>query len=107
MRTGMPVEVRMVATSVGENSKLEAAFAEVNLASTRLGSTSDRPRSILMGRASTSATVVEEGKSSCPLRKDTAGAHRCRSRQTSAFTAPSLSSFKGSPLPSTLVCLMI
>jgi hypothetical protein len=45
----------------------------VNLASTRLGSASDRPRSISMGRASTSATVVEEGKSSCPLRKDTAG----------------------------------
>jgi hypothetical protein len=46
----MPVEVRITASSVGEKSKLEVAFAYVNLASARLGSASERPRSILMGR---------------------------------------------------------
>jgi hypothetical protein len=48
--TGMPVDVRIRAISDGENSKLEVAFAEVNLASTRLGSASDKPKSILMKR---------------------------------------------------------
>jgi hypothetical protein len=50
MHTGMPVEVRMVQTSVGENDKLAVALAEVNLASTKLGSASDSPRSIFMRR---------------------------------------------------------
>jgi hypothetical protein len=49
MRTGMPAEVRMTATSVGEKSKLEEAFAEVNFACTRLESVSDRARSIFVG----------------------------------------------------------
>jgi hypothetical protein len=49
MPTGMPVEVRMIASSVGENSRLEDALAAVNLASTRLGSVSERLSSILMG----------------------------------------------------------
>jgi len=44
----MPVEVRMMETSDGENSKLDEAFAVLNLASTRLGSASDRPSSIFM-----------------------------------------------------------
>jgi hypothetical protein len=48
IHTGMPVEVRISATSVGEKSKLDAAFAEVNLASTRLGRAPDSPRSIFM-----------------------------------------------------------
>ena len=47
--TGMPDEVRMMASSVGENSRLEEALAAVNLASTRLGSASARLSSILMG----------------------------------------------------------
>ena len=42
--TGMFVEVRIIATSVGENTKLDAAFAVLNLAVTRLESDSDRPR---------------------------------------------------------------
>jgi hypothetical protein len=46
----MPSEVRIMATSVGEKSKLEVAFADVNLAATRLGSGVDRPRSILIKR---------------------------------------------------------
>jgi len=44
----MPVDVRMVVTSVGENSRFDDALADLNLASTRLGRASDRPRSILM-----------------------------------------------------------
>lgn len=48
--TGMPVEVRMIASSVCEKRRLELAFAALNLASTRPGSPSDRPRSILIGR---------------------------------------------------------
>jgi hypothetical protein len=46
----MPAEVRIIATSVGENSKLEVAFADENLAATRLGSGADNPRSILVKR---------------------------------------------------------
>jgi hypothetical protein len=49
--TRMPAGVRIIATSVGEKSRLEDAFADMNFASTRLGSASDRPRSILMKRA--------------------------------------------------------
>lgn len=45
----MPVDVRMIASSVGENNKLDVTLADVNLASTKLGSASERPRSILMG----------------------------------------------------------
>jgi hypothetical protein len=48
-RTGMPVEVRITASSVGEKSRLEVAFADMNLASARPGSASERPRSIFMG----------------------------------------------------------
>lgn len=48
--TGMPAEVRIIATSVGENRRLADAFADVKFVSTRLGSASDRPRSILMER---------------------------------------------------------
>lgn len=44
----MPVEVRIMASSVGENSKLEVAFADANFASTKLGSASDRPRRIFI-----------------------------------------------------------
>jgi hypothetical protein len=47
--TGIPDEVRMTASSVGENSRLEDALAAANLASTRLGSASERLSSILMG----------------------------------------------------------
>jgi hypothetical protein len=46
--TGTPVDVWITASSVGENSKLEVAFAELNLASTRLGSVSDKPKVILV-----------------------------------------------------------
>jgi hypothetical protein len=45
----MPEEVRMTATSVSEKSRLDVAFAVLNLASTKLGRVSERPRSILMG----------------------------------------------------------
>jgi hypothetical protein len=44
----MPVEVRITASSVGEKSKLEVAFADANLTCARPGSASDRPRSIFM-----------------------------------------------------------
>jgi hypothetical protein len=47
--TGIPDEVRMIASSVGENSRLEDALAAANLASTRPGSASERLSSILMG----------------------------------------------------------
>lgn len=43
---GIPVEVRMMESSVGENSRLDEAFADSNLASTRRGSESVRPRII-------------------------------------------------------------
>lgn len=55
----MPLDVRMIASSVGENNKLEVTFAALNLASTRLGRVSDRPRSILMSERG--ATAEEEG----------------------------------------------
>jgi hypothetical protein len=45
--TGMPEEVRITASSVGENSKLDEAFADANLAFARLDSASGRPSSIL------------------------------------------------------------
>jgi hypothetical protein len=57
--TGMPAEVRIMATSVGENSKFEVAFADANLAATRLGSGVDKPRSILVERRG--AVDVEGG----------------------------------------------
>lgn len=47
-RTGTPVDVLMVVTSVGEKSRLLLALAAPNLVSTRLGSASYRPRSILV-----------------------------------------------------------
>jgi hypothetical protein len=50
VRTGTPVEVRMIATSVGEKDKLALALAVVNLAVTRLVRASDRPSSILGGK---------------------------------------------------------
>lgn len=45
---GMPVDVRMIESSVGEKSKLEDAFAVLNLASTKLGSDSVRPNNIFL-----------------------------------------------------------
>lgn len=45
---GMPVEVRMIESSVGEKSKLEDAFAALNLASTKLGSDSVKPNNIFL-----------------------------------------------------------
>lgn len=48
--TGMPPEVRIVVTSVGEKSIAEFAFAAMNLASTKAGRDSDSPRSILRMR---------------------------------------------------------
>lgn len=49
----------MIATSVGENSKLEENFAALNLASTRLGRASEKPRSIL---TSEEGAIVVVGK---------------------------------------------
>lgn len=46
--TGIPLDVRIMATSVSENSRLEDDFAAVNLVSARPGSAADSPRSILM-----------------------------------------------------------
>ena len=46
--TGIPVDVRMIESSDGENNRLELAFAALNLASTRLGRLSDSPRRIVM-----------------------------------------------------------
>lgn len=43
---GMPVEVRMMVSSVGEKSRLDDAFADLNLASTKFGSESLRPSNI-------------------------------------------------------------
>jgi hypothetical protein len=46
--TGIPAEVRMIWSSVGENMRLWEAFANLNFAATRLGSGSERPSNILM-----------------------------------------------------------
>jgi hypothetical protein len=56
----MPEEVRITATSVGEKSKLEVAFADINLASARLDSASDSPRSIFMGLGCNERRVKKE-----------------------------------------------
>lgn len=45
---GTPVDVRIIESSVGENSKLEEAFAVWNLASTKPGRDSVRPNNILL-----------------------------------------------------------
>ncbi len=45
---GMPDDVRIIESSVGENSKLDDAFADLNLASTKLGSDSVRPNNIFL-----------------------------------------------------------
>jgi hypothetical protein len=89
MSTGMHAEVRMVVTSVGENSKLEAAFAEVNLASTRLGSASDRPRSIFMWREG--AIVVEVRKERLPASERCRTDHVRLQLSTSSFSVASFS----------------
>lgn len=65
----------MTETSVGENSKLEEAFAVLNLASTRLGSASDRPSSIFMRKERVLRGQVRESKGGC-FRKDRPAAHR-------------------------------
>lgn len=44
---GMPEDVRIMDSSVGEKTRLLDAFAEMNFASTRLGSDSVRPSNIL------------------------------------------------------------
>ena len=49
--TGMPVVVRMIAKSEGENSRSEDAFAASNLRFTMLGRASDSSSSILMNVA--------------------------------------------------------
>jgi hypothetical protein len=59
----MPEEVRITATSVGEKSKLEVAFADINLASARLDSASDSPRSIIMGLGGCIERRVEKERS--------------------------------------------
>jgi hypothetical protein len=46
--TGTPVDVRIIASSDGENNKLELALAASNLALTRLERASDSPRRILI-----------------------------------------------------------
>lgn len=45
---GMPVDVRIIESSVGEKTRLEDAFAEVNLDSTKLGSDSVRLSNIFL-----------------------------------------------------------
>jgi len=45
--TGIPAEVRIMASSVEEKIKLCVAFAALYFVSTRRGSDSERPRSIL------------------------------------------------------------
>lgn len=45
---GMPVDVGIIESSVGEKTRLEEAFAVVNFASTRLGSDSESPSSIFL-----------------------------------------------------------
>jgi hypothetical protein len=70
MHTGIPVEVRITASSVVEKMRLEVAFAEENLASTRLGSASENPRSILMRKTAEDwgilYVVVEGGDNRAP-----------------------------------------
>jgi hypothetical protein len=46
--TGMPADVRMIASSVGENSRSDDAFAASNLRFAMLGRASDSPSSILI-----------------------------------------------------------
>ena len=46
--TGMPADVRIIHSSVEENTRASVAFAEANLACTKLGSASDKPSSIFM-----------------------------------------------------------
>lgn len=46
--TGRPVDVRIIESSVGENSRLDDSFAALNLASTKLGSESVRPSNIFL-----------------------------------------------------------
>jgi len=46
--TGMPVDVRMIASSEGEKSRSDDAFAASNLRFTMLGRASDSWSSILM-----------------------------------------------------------
>lgn len=46
--TGIPVDVRITDSSVGEKTRCEEVFAVANLASTRLGSESVRPSIIFL-----------------------------------------------------------
>lgn len=84
MRTGMPVDVRIVATSVAEKSKLEDALAEANLASTRLGSASESSSSIVNGMWRCGGQ--ELGEEQWRLRK--AGAQTLDTLQTSYHQRP-------------------
>lgn len=45
---GMPVDVRIIESSVGENSRLDEAFAALNLAATKFGSDSVRSNNIFL-----------------------------------------------------------
>ena len=45
---GRPLEVRTMESSVGENRRLDDAFAVWNLASTKRGSESGRPKIIFL-----------------------------------------------------------
>jgi hypothetical protein len=70
--TGMPAEVRIMASSVGENSKLEVAFAEANFASTKIGRDSDRPRRIFHKAGRRNGQGGEVQQASYLLRKESA-----------------------------------
>ena len=48
-RTGMPADVRMIASSVGENNKSDDAFAASNLRFVMLERASGSPSSIFIG----------------------------------------------------------
>ena len=56
---GMPADVRIIESSVGEKTRLLDAFAEANLASTKLGSDSVRPSNILRDMRSCEGAMVE------------------------------------------------
>lgn len=83
----MPLEVRRIATSVGEKSKLDAALAEVNLASTKLGSASGRSSSIFMGHV----VVVEARRLSSERRRAQTNPERTSHFNSPHFITPSLS----------------
>lgn len=64
----MPLDVRMIATSVGENSSSDDAFAASNLRFTMLGRASASSSAILMSADATIEVHLGGHGSSCSFR---------------------------------------